>query len=201
MSGSCKEKRVRPDSLKRARFGPRTPANDSERHLTGEGPPDVHFGSSGSEGSAQNVKPPTASQRVGKGPEYFANASRKYRERKKADIEQLKTENARLKMENERLRVELANCGDSPPDSNDAMLKEIHSLLKKQNDWIKGMTDSESRLLHSKNEQELLTAVVYNSEELVDGDPASPTRNSFFYTVDIDRNIAPEFLELVGEAM
>jgi len=129
--------------------------------LTTERPPDVHFGSSGSEGSAQNVKPPTASQRGSKGPEYFANASRKYRERKKADVEQLKTENARLKTETERLRLELASCADSPPDSNDAMLKEILSLLRKQNDWIERMMDTTLWVYESKNEQDPLTAVVH----------------------------------------
>lgn len=157
----------------------------------------MHFGSSGSEGSAQNVKPPTASQRGSKGPEYFANASRKYRERKKADVEQLKTENARLKTETERLRLELASCGDSPPDSNDAMLKEILSLLRKQNDWIERMMDK-LWVHHSTNEQEPLTAVAYNSEEPVDGVAGSPSPNSLLDDVDIDADMLPEFLGLLS---
>jgi len=152
----------------------------------------------GSEGSAQNVKPPTPSQRGSKGPEYFANASRKYRGRKKAEIDQLKTDNARLKMQNERLRLELANCGKSPPGSNDAMLKEIHSLLKKQSYWIEGMMDSELWMHHSKNEQEPLTAAVCNCEEPVYRVPLSRSPNSLFATVDMDANISPEFLELLG---
>ena len=196
-----KKMRVQSDPLKRPRFATRTQANDSERYLTIERPPDVDLERTGSEGSAQNVKPPTPSQRGSKGPEYFANASRKYRGRKKAEIDQLKTDNARLKMENERLRLELANCGKSPPGSNDAMLKEIHSLLKKQSYWIEGMMDSELWMHHSKNEQEPLTAAVCNCEEPVYRVPLSRSPNSLFATVDMDANISPECLELLGGDM
>jgi hypothetical protein len=109
-------------------------------------------------------------------PGYFANASRKYRGRKKAAVEEVKTENARLKTETERLRLELTNCRESPSDSHGAVLKEILSLLRKQNDWIEQMMDTTLLVDQSKNEQEPLTAVGHDSDEPVVGVAQSPLK-------------------------
>jgi hypothetical protein len=198
MSDSREKSRARPDPLKLPRLATRTQANDSERCLTIERPPDVDLEWTGDEGSAQTVKLPLALRRS-KGPEYFVNASRKYRERKKADVKQLKMENTMLKKENDRLRLELAICREMPSDSNNAMLKEIHSLLRKQNYCIKRMMDTELWMHHSTNAQGSLTAVVPNYEEPVVGGAQSPSQNSFLDTGDIDANFSPEFLELLDK--
>ena len=136
-------------------------------------------------------------------PGYFANASRKYRGRKKAAVEEVKTENARLKTETERLRLELTNCRESPSDSHGAVLKEILSLLRKQNDWIEQMMDTTLLVDQSKNEQEPLTAVGHDSDEPVVGVAQSPSPNSFFDTgkIDNDANVSPEFLDLLDKAV
>ena len=192
----------RPDRLKRPRLATRTQANDSERYLTTERPPDVDIERTGSEDSVQAGQPPSPNGGTIR-PGYFANASRKYRGRKKAEVEEIKTENARLKTETERLRLELTNCRESPSDSHGAVLKEILSLLRKQNDWIEQMMDTTLWVYQSKNEQEPLTAVVHDSDEPVVGVAQSPSPNSFFDTgeIDIDANISPEFLDLLDKAM
>ena len=66
--------------------------------------------SNGKEISEQvRTEPPGPPPRRGhRSPEYFAEAARRYRKRKKEVIEQLKDENSRLKAENERLKLKLA---------------------------------------------------------------------------------------------
>jgi hypothetical protein len=82
------------------------------------------------------------------------------------------------------------------------VLKEILSLLRKQNDWIEQM-DTTLWAYQSKNEQEPLTAVVHDSDEPVVGVAQSPSPNSFFDTgeIDNDANISPEFLDLLDKAV
>jgi hypothetical protein len=167
--------------------------------LTTERPPDVDIERTGSEDSVQDGQPPSPNGGTIR-PGYFANASRKYRGRKKAAVEEVKTENARLKTETERLRLELTNCRESPSDSHGAVLKEILSLLRKQNDWIEQM-DTTLWVYQSKNEQEPLTAEVHDSDEPVVGVAQSPSPNSFFDTgeIDNDANISSEFLNLLDK--